>query len=68
VQPLKNNLAKRIKIVEKIIEDSSYELTLKDLIASSNSSAQISSQVTRDQIDEIMRHNSKASEKAKEIE
>jgi hypothetical protein len=58
-------LAKRIKIVEKTIEDSSYELTLKDLIVSSNSSApQISSQVEKDQIEENMLHNSQAAEKA----
>jgi hypothetical protein len=58
-------LAKRIKIVEKTIEDSSYELTLKDLIVSSNSSApQISSQLEKDQIEENMLHNSQAAEKA----
>lgn len=69
MQPLKNILAKKIKIIEKIIVDSSYELTLKDLIASSNSSApQISPQATRDQIEENMLHNSQAAEKAKEIE
>ena len=62
-------LAKKIKIIEKIIVDSSYELTLKDLIASSNSSApQISAQATRDQVEENMLHNSQAAEKAKEIE
>jgi hypothetical protein len=62
VQPLKNILAKKIKIIEKIIVDSSYELTLKDLIATSNSSAPpISNQ-------ENMLHNSQAAEKAKEIE
>jgi hypothetical protein len=55
-------LAQKIKIVEKIIVDSSYELTLKDLIATSNSSVPpISNQ-------ENMLHNSQAAEKAKEIE
>ena len=69
MQPLKNNLAKRIKIVEKKIVDSSYELTLMDLILTSNSSTpQTSSQAAREQKEENMLHNSQAAEKAKEVE